>query len=402
MHTELHSQLAHKADAQQAKDIIQACVHCGFCNATCPTYQHFNDERDGPRGRIYLIKQLLETNEVSVKTQHHLDRCLSCRSCETSCPSGVEYGRLIDIGRHIVEQKVERSYINKITRWLLRKLLPYPNRFGPFVRFGQFFRPILLGSLKNVVPLKQKPGLWPAKKHARTMLALRGCAQAVATPNTNSATARVLDRLGISLVEEPEAGCCGAVDYHLSAHKDGLNAMRKNIDAWWPAIEAGAEAIVVTASGCGALVQEYGDKLAEDPIYASKAAHVSQLSCDISEVLLKEDLSQLKLGNTSTKTAFHCPCTLQHGLKLDGNVEKILQKVGVPLSKTKDAHLCCGSAGTYSILQSETSQQLLQNKLNGLMIESPQQIVTANVGCQLHLGTKSTVPVKHWIELLDQ
>ena len=402
MHTDLHSQLANQADVQQAKDIIQACVHCGFCNATCPTYQHFSDERDGPRGRIYLIKQLLETNETSNKTQHHLDRCLSCRSCETTCPSGVEYGRLIDIGRHIVEQKVERSHIDKSTRWLLRILLPYPNRFGPLVRIGQFFRPFLFGSLKNVVPLKQEPSAWPTKKNTRTMLALRGCAQAVATPNTNAAAARVLDRLGISLVEEPKAGCCGAVDYHLSAHKDGLNAMRKNIDAWWPAIEAGAEAIVVTASGCGVLVQEYGEKLSNDPAYAKKAARVSQLACDISEALLREDLSQLTLSDTSKKTAFHCPCTLQHGLKLDGTVEQILKKVGVPLSNTKDPHLCCGSAGTYSILQSETSQQLLLNKLSGLMMENPQQIVTANVGCQLHLGTKATVPVKHWIELLDQ
>ncbi|MEH6570077.1 MAG: glycolate oxidase subunit GlcF [Halioglobus sp.] len=402
MHTELHPQLATQADALQAKAIIQACVHCGFCTATCPTYQHFNDERDGPRGRIYLIKQLLETNQASEKTQLHLDRCLTCRSCETTCPSGVEYGRLLDIGRHMVEQKVSRSIMQNSIRWVLRKILPYPERFGPLLQIGQFFRPILPGALKAKVPLKQQARAWPANNHPRQMLALRGCAQAAATPNTNAAAANVLDRLGITLVEEPKAGCCGAVDYHLGAHEDGLNAMRKNIDAWWPAIEAGAEAIVIMASGCGVMVKEYGEKLAHDPRYAQQAARISKLACDISEVLLKEDLGPLKLADHTEKTAFHCPCTLQHGMQLSGKVEQILQQVGVPLTKTKDSHLCCGSAGTYSILEAKTSAQLLDNKLNALMIENPQQIVTANVGCQLHLDTKSTVPVKHWIELLDQ
>ena len=402
MHTELHPQLATQSDALQAKDIIQACVHCGFCTATCPTYQHFNDERDGPRGRIYLIKQLLETNQASEKTQLHLDRCLTCRSCETTCPSGVEYGRLIDIGRHMVEQKVARGVIQKSIRWSLRKILPYPGRFGPLLKIGQFFRPILPGALKAKVPLKQQSGTWPSNSHPRQMLALRGCAQPAATPNTNAAAANVLDRLGITLVEEPQAGCCGAVDYHLGAHEDGLNAMRKNIDAWWPAIEAGAESIVIMASGCGVMVKDYGEKLAHDPRYAEKAVRISTLACDISEVLLKEDLSSLKLANHTEKTAFHCPCTLQHGLQLNGKVEQILQQVGVPLTNTKDSHLCCGSAGTYSILEAKTSAQLLDNKLSALMLESPQQIVTANVGCQLHLNTKSTVPVKHWIELLDQ
>lgn len=402
MHTQLHPELQLQPDALQAKDIIAACVHCGFCTATCPTYQHFNDERDGPRGRIYLIKQLLETNQASEKTQHHLDRCLSCRSCETTCPSGVEYGRLIDIGRHMVEQKVPRAVGPKSIRWVLRKILPYPARFGFLLSLGQFFRPLLPQSIKLKVPLKEIKIAWPESVHTRKMLLLRGCAQPAATPNTNAAAANVLSKLGITLIEEPKAGCCGAVDYHLAAHADGLNAMRKNVDAWWPAIEAGAEAIVIMASGCGVMVKDYGDKLAQDPEYAEKAARVSALACDISEVLLKEDLSQLKLADDHKKTAFHCPCTLQHGLQLSGKVEQILQKVGVPLTRTTDAHLCCGSAGTYSLLQPKTSQQLLDNKLTGLMMESPEQIVTANIGCQLHLGSKSTIPVKHWIELLNQ
>lgn len=400
MHTELHPQLLGSTAAQEAKAIIQACVHCGFCTATCPTYQHFHDERDGPRGRIYLIKQLLEDNTVTEKTQKHLDRCLSCRSCETTCPSGVRYGRLVDIGRELTEQRVKRSSFQQVQRWALRQILPYPARFGSLLSMGQLVRPVLPAALKAKVPPKQKPSPWPKNSHPRRMLALAGCAQSVATPNTNAATARVLDKLGITLVEEPQAGCCGAVDYHLSAHEAGLNAMRKNIDAWWPALEAGAEAIVLTASGCGVMVKEYGELLANDPQYAAKAKRVSELSRDISEVLLAEDLSQLGVDR-STRTAYHCPCTLQHGLKLSGKVEKILQQAGIPLSKTKDKHLCCGSAGTYSILQANTSQQLLDKKLKALSIDNPEQIVTANVGCQLHLATKTKVPVKHWIELLD-
>lgn len=400
MQTNIHPDIAALPNAKEAEDILRSCVHCGFCNATCPTYQHFGDERDGPRGRIYLIKQLLETNEVSEKTQTHLDRCLTCRSCETTCPSGVKYGRLVDIGRGIIEQKVARSPSDRFIRWSLRKILPYPKRFGFLLFWGQLFRPLLTGKLKAKVPPKKVASPWPASSHNRKMIALAGCAQSLTTPNTNAASARVLDKVGITLVEAPKAGCCGAVDYHLGAHDDGLNAMRKNIDAWWPAIEAGAEAIVMTASGCGAMVKEYGELLADDPDYAEKAHRVAELTQDISEVLGEENLSQLKVREIKP-TAYHCPCTLQHGQQLKGGVEAILKKVGVPLTKTTDKHLCCGSAGTYSILQPETSQQLLDDKLDALSIGQPEQIVTANVGCQMHLETKADVPVKHWIELLD-
>ncbi|MGH1487324.1 MAG: glycolate oxidase subunit GlcF [Cellvibrionaceae bacterium] len=401
MQTSIHPEMAALPNVSEAEDILRACVHCGFCTATCPTYQHFGDERDGPRGRIYLIKQLLETNEVTEKTQGHLDRCLTCRSCETTCPSGVQYGRLVDIGRGIVEEKVERKPIDRFTRWALRTILPYPKRFGFLLFWGQLFRPLMFGALKAKVPPKKQASPWPASSHERKMIALAGCAQSITTPNTNAATARVLDKLGVTLVEAPEAGCCGAVDYHLAAHDDGLNAMRKNIDAWWPAIEAGAEAIVMTASGCGAMVKEYGELLADDPKYAEKAQRVTGLTKDISEVLSGEDLGVLNI-NEKKATAYHCPCTLQHGQQLKGGVEAILEKAGVPLTKTKDKHLCCGSAGTYSILQAKTSQQLLNNKLDALTIDNPEQIVTANVGCQMHLETKADVPVKHWVELLDQ
>lgn len=287
-------------------------------------------------------------------------------------------------------------------RLALRKILPYSERFGPLLYLGQFFKPLLPGALKTKVPSRRKASPWPSTSHSRVMMALAGCAQSSAAPTTNAATARVLDKLGITLVEAPEAGCCGAVSYHLSAHEEGLNFMRRNIDAWWPAIEAGAEAIVMTASGCGAMVQDYGHLLRHDPVYANKAKRVSELMKDISEVLLAEDLSRLDLQTNPEKVAFHCPCTLQHAMQKNGLVEQVLAKAGVNLTKTKDKHLCCGSAGTYSIMQPEMSQRLLKNKLEALTIEQPDRIVTANIGCQLHLETKAKVPVQHWVELLDR
>lgn len=399
MQTRIHEKFAGRDDVAEAEKILRTCVHCGFCNATCPTYQQLGDERDGPRGRIYLIKQLLETGEVGTASRTHLDRCLTCRSCETTCPSGVRYGRLADIGRGIVEEQLKRPTGQAFKRWLIRKILPYPARFKPFVQLGRLFKPLLPRSLKAKIPPAQKPGAWPAPRHSRRMLVLAGCAQSVTTPNTNTAAARVLDKLGISLIVAPEAGCCGAVSYHLAAHDEGLHFMRRNIDAWWPHIENGIEAIVITASGCGATIKEYGELLHHDVDYADKAKRVSELTRDLSEVLLAEDLGKLKLTK-QPKTAVHCPCTLQHALKLDGAVEKILTRAGVELAQTTDKHLCCGSAGTYSLLQPEMSQQLLDNKLKALTIDAPGQIVTANVGCQLHLASKASVPVRHWIETL--
>ncbi|MBV1787478.1 glycolate oxidase subunit GlcF [Marinobacterium sp. D7] len=400
MKTEILQHYQSTPEGQEAEAILRTCVHCGFCTATCPTYQELNDERDGPRGRIYLIKQLLETDEVSEKTRTHLDRCLTCRSCETTCPSGVEYGRLVDIGRGLIEQKLQRPPSERLMRWGLRKILPYPKRFGALLKAGQTFRPLLPEALKRKLPPKRQASPWPQQRHERVMLALAGCAQSSAAPNTNAAAARVLDRLGITLVEAPDAGCCGAVSYHLSAHDEGLDFMRRNIDAWWPAVEAGCEAIVMTASGCGAMVQEYGHLLRHDPAYADKAARISALTRDIGEILLAEDLSRLKT-RAQGRIAVHCPCTLQHAMKQGGVVEQVLKKAGFELAQTRDNHLCCGSAGTYSILQPQMSQRLLANKLEALTGDHPERIVTSNIGCQLHLETKSEVPVQHWIELLD-
>lgn len=405
MQTSIHSKFKNNPESQEADGILRNCVHCGFCTATCPTYQLLGDELDSPRGRIYLIKNVLEGATVTRKTQVHLDRCLTCRSCETTCPSGVRYSRLLDIGRNIVEQEVPRPFTEVLMRWGLRQVLPRPKLFAVLLKTGQLFSPILPVSLQKKIPPRRASTTWPiVAQDQRTMLVLDGCAQPSTSPNTNAATARVLNRLGITLLRAPQASCCGAVNYHLSAHQAGLNNMRRNIDAWWPYIEAGAEAIVMTASGCGAMVNEYVDLFKNDPDYADKAKRISELSKDISEILVNEDLESLTTSSpvNNTRIAFHSPCTLQHAQQITGTIETILQQAGFNLTHVTDSHLCCGSSGTYSILQPELSQQLLDNKLSALQNEQPECIVTANIGCQLHMETKATVPVKHWIELLDE
>ena len=402
MQTNISEQYLDTEAGREADAILRSCVHCGFCTATCPTYQLLGDELDGPRGRIYLIKQLLEGKATTRKTQLHLDRCLTCRACETTCPSGVHYGRLVDIGRELISKQTRRSLWQIAQRTLLRKLIPFPARFSRFVSIGRLFSPLLPASIKRKIPIEQVPLAPPQQQHSRRMLVLQGCAQSVATPNTNAATACILDKLGIELQQADAAGCCGAVSHHLSATSEASDFIRRNIDAWWPYVEAGTEAIIITASGCGIMVKEYGDLLKHDSDYAKKAQRISELTCDISEVLAREDLSTLKFNSEHRRVAFHSPCTLQHGLKLNGVVENILSQAGFTLTHVEDAHLCCGSAGTYSILQPKLSRQLLSNKLAALESDTPEIIVTANIGCQLHLGSKATVPVKHWLELLNE
>ena len=406
MQTNISNQFLNNLHIKDAENILRSCVHCGFCTATCPTYQLLGDELDGPRGRIYLIKQVLEGNEISSKTQTHLDRCLTCRSCETTCPSGVRYGRLVEIGREIVDQQVPRSLLQTIPRLLLRKIVPYPRRFAPIYKLGLLFRPILPAALKRKLPLPQSSGNTISTTKARKMLVLQGCVQSVVTPQTNQAAARILAKLGIELLAAPDAGCCGAVSHHLSAAEEGLDFMRRNIDAWWPHIEPeveqGAEAIIITASGCGTIVKDYAELLKHDPQYADRAKIVSALAKDISEIIRDQDLSSLANKQANIKVAFHSPCTLQHGQQLNGVVESILQQAGFSLTGVQDAHLCCGSAGTYSILQPKLSSQLLDNKLSALLDEEPDIIATANIGCQMHMASKARVPVKHWLEVIDE
>lgn len=402
MQTHIAAFVKDSPEGREAETILRKCVHCGFCTATCPTYQLLGDELDGPRGRIYLIKQLLEGQPVSERTQRHLDRCLTCRSCETTCPSGVDYHRLADIGRGLVDRQVPRPLSQRLIRWGLRTVLPYPQRFAPLLRLSRQVRRILPAPLKAAVPLARMAGPWPdAASSERTMLVLDGCMQSSIAPDINAAAARVLARLGIRLQRVAKAGCCGAISYHLNAQAEGLDFMRRNIDAWWPAIEQGIEAIVMTASGCGVTVREYGHLLHDDPRYAAKAARVSALTRDLGEVLAQADMSALGQPGRGRRIAFHSPCTLQHGQRLGGVVEGVLRRLGFALTPVADAHLCCGSAGTYSILQPRLSGQLRANKLQALQAGEPESIATANVGCLTHLQNGASVPVRHWIELVD-
>lgn len=416
MQTNLADFIKNSPEGQEAEAILRVCVHCGFCLATCPTYQLLGDELDSPRGRIYLMKQVLEGQPVTQKTQLHLDRCLTCRACETVCPSGVRYGRLLDIGRGIVEQRIGRSVKAGAMRYALRRVLPDSGIFALLLSLGQLARPLLPRSLKDSVPAGARAaGTWPVARHSRKMLVLDGCVQPALAPNINAAAARVLDKFGISLVRAAQAGCCGAVSYHLNAQQEGLDYMRRNVDAWWPYVEdkvengigQGVEAIVMTASGCGVTVKEYGHLLRHDSVYAEKAAYISELTKDLSEIVSAE-FDQSGLVDNSTlsteiaKLSFHSPCTLQHGMQIRGMVEKILVAAGFELTAVADAHLCCGSAGTYSILQPQLSQQLLKNKVAALESGAPAQIVTANIGCLTHLQSGTLLPVRHWIEVLDE
>ena len=412
MQTQLAPEYRARADGQQAEAILRKCVHCGFCTATCPTYQLLGDELDGPRGRIYLIKQVLEGAQPTRKTQMHLDRCLTCRNCETTCPSGVQYGHLVDIGRKIVDEKVPRPLGEKALRWALKEGLPSP-LFAPAMKAGQAVRGLLPAALKAKVPASQPAGAWPTRTHARKVLMLAGCVQPAMLPGINTATARVLDAVGIETVIAAKAGCCGAVKFHLNDQEGGRAEMRANIDAWWPLVEAGGvEAIVMNASGCGVTVKEYGHILQGDAQYAAKAARISALTRDLSELLphmLPELASKLqgRVQQPDTLYAYHPPCTLQHGQQLRGGVEAHLNQLGFRLRTARsEAHLCCGSAGTYSVLNPGLASQLRDRKLGALAEafgeQPPDMILSANIGCITHLQSGTGTPVRHWVEVLDQ
>ena len=406
MQTKLADFIKNTPEGDEAEAILSKCVHCGFCNATCPTYQLLGDERDGPRGRIYLIKQVLEGKPVTLSTQSHLDRCLTCRNCETTCPSGVQYARLADIGRKVVEQRVTRPLAQRVARAALRQVLPRSWLFVPALRAGQLLRPLLPAALRAKVPARQDAGAAPPTPpiaHGRRMLLLDGCVQPGMAPNINAATARVLDALGVQLIVAPKAGCCGAIRYHLNEQEGGLDDMRRNIDAWWPQVEAGVEAILMTASGCGATVKEYGHLLRHDPAYAAKAARVSALTRDLSEILpaFEAELRARLKGKIDTRVAYHPPCTLQHGQQIRGKVEGLLRALGVDVRLCADSQLCCGSAGTYSLLQPELARRLRDDKLAKLAATGAELIVSANIGCQSHLQAGTVTPVQHWIELID-
>lgn len=405
MQTNLTELIKATREGQEAEEILRRCVHCGFCNATCPTYQLLGDELDGPRGRIYLMKQVMEGQLPTRKTLLHLDRCLTCRNCETTCPSGVEYGRLVEIGRHLTEQQVQRPWLELVQRSVLRNVLPRAWLFTPLLRTGQIMRSVLPKQLAKKIPAHQAPTARPKRAHATKMILLEGCVQPGMSPNINAASARVLDRLGIELIASERAGCCGAIRAHLSDAEGGLQDARRNIDLWLPMLEAGAQALLMTASGCGSMVKEYGKLLAHDLEYADKAKTVSAATLDISEVLFNQaaQISNLA-GSTASKkhVVYHPPCTLQHAQKITGKVEHVLSLAGIKTSRCADSHLCCGSAGTYSILQPGLSTALRDQKLRNLHATGAHQIVSANIGCITHLQSGTDTPVLHWIELLDQ
>lgn len=409
MQTQLADFIRDTPEGREAEEILRKCVHCGFCTATCPTYQLLGDELDGPRGRIYLIKQVLEGQPATEKTRLHLDRCLTCRACESTCPSGVQYARLADIGRRVVETQVPRTGADRLARTALRAFVPSRDTFGAALGLGRRFRSLLPRVLADKVADAPLVGAWPAPRHRRRMIVLAGCVQPAMYPGINAATARVLDRLGISLIESAGAGCCGAVRFHLHDQDGGRDDARRNIDAWWPAIESGeVEAIVVTASGCGVQVKEYDHLLRHDPAYADKAARVAALARDVAEVIAAEQDGLVALLKASARRpgvkriAFHSPCSLQHGQQIRGVVESLLTAAGLDLVPVRDGHICCGSAGTYSLLQPKMATMLRDNKVAALQECEPDCIVSANVGCIAHLSAVSEVNIRHWIELIDE
>jgi glycolate oxidase iron-sulfur subunit len=404
MQTQLAAPFKNTREGQEAEAILRKCVHCGFCTATCPTYQLLGDELDGPRGRIYLIKQVLEGQQATRKTQLHLDRCLTCRNCESTCPSGVQYGHLVDIGRKIVEEQVPRPAPEKALRWALKEGLPSP-WFSPAMKLGQAVRGLLPPALQGKVPEPRPSRPWPTRTHPRKMLMLAGCVQPAMAPNINVATARVLDVAGIQTVVAAAAGCCGGVKFHLNDQEGGLREMQRNIDAWWPLVQSGVEAIVMNASGCGVTVKEYGHYLAHDAAYADRAQRISELTCDLSELLpglLPSLKPHVRLASRGP-LAYHPPCTLQHGQQLRGGVEQCLTELGFDVATARvESHLCCGSAGTYSVLQPEIATALRDRKLGHLSERQPQTIVSANIGCISHLQSGTATPVRHWVEILDE
>jgi glycolate oxidase iron-sulfur subunit len=402
MQTKLSAEFAGTADGAEAEAILRKCVHCGFCNATCPTYQLLGDELDGPRGRIYLIKQLLEGGEVTRSTQRHLDRCLTCRNCETTCPSGVEYGHLVEIGRRLTDERVGRPPAEQAVRWLLKEGLTSP-LFAPVLKAGRMLRPLLPQVLKNKVAsgARAEPRRAAAREHDRKVLLLGGCVQPAMRPQINAATVRVLDAAGIQAMSAAGEGCCGALRTHLSDREGGLDDMRRNIDAWWPLLGS-VEAIVVNASGCSQMIKEYGYELRHDREYADKARRVSALTRDLSELLPDIGLAlKDRVSRSGPRLAFHSPCTLQHGQELRG-VDAQLAALGFDVKVPADSHLCCGSAGTYSVLQPELANELRDRKLGNLKALAAECIVSANIGCIQHLQSGTTLPVRHWIELLDE
>lgn len=423
MKVELAEQFRDTELGREAESLLQPCVICGQCEPVCPTFRLLDEGWDGPRGRIYLTRlfmegkapeatslppalsfKMLEGRSLGENLQLHLDRCLSCRSCETSCPKGVRYGRLLDIGRELVEQSVRRPLKERLYRRAVRFIIPHRDRFTAVLRAGQMLRRFLPADLRARVPERRAAGAWPRRAHARHMVIWQGCVQPALAPDINAAAARVLDRFGIRLTPAHD-GCCGVMSHHMSATDEARDFMRKNIDALWPHVEAGVEALVLTASACGMHFREYGQLLHDDPTYRDKAQRVSELTRDIAEIVAeewKDAPTDTAASQPVRRIVFQSSCSLQHGEKLNGVVEKLLKRAGFRLLPVTYSFMCCGAAGAYSLLQREMSEALRARKLETLLASRPAAIATANIGCLAHLAAASPVPVRHWIELLDE
>lgn len=391
------------ARGREAQELLRACVHCGFCLPACPTYRVAGSELDSPRGRIYLIKQMVEGAPASETTRRHLDRCLTCRACERACPSGVQYGRLVDLGRELVEERTQRPARERWLRLALTEILSRRGLVSVALRAGRWLGPVLPGRIRDRIPAPAVPAAWPEARHGRRMAVLEGCVQPALAPGINVAAARVLDQLGVSLVRLRDEACCGALCHHLGRTGRALEQARRNVDSCIALLDAGAEAIVSTASACGLMVKDYARLLAEDPAYAARARRVSAATRDLSEVVSVDALAKLVVGRgNGSAVAWQAPCTLQHGQAIAGRAEALLEAAGLRLTPVRDAKLCCGSAGTYSLLQPELSAELCGRKVDALMEGSPDVIATANIGCLEHLRVASPVPVRHWVELVDE
>lgn len=401
MRARFSTEVMDSRNGAEMASILRACVHCGFCNATCPTYRLKSDELDGPRGRIYLIKSMLEDEAISTSSQMHLDRCLICRACETTCPSGVRFGRLLELARPLVEERVGRSGWERLKRWLIRYIVPHPRRFSALMVVARIFKPVCPAVLRELVPTAATGDAGhKAVSHARKMVLLDGCVQQALAPAINAAAGEVFDRLGVQLLSFPRSVCCGAVPYHLGALHEARRYARANIEVWSAALDAGAEAVVTTSTGCAMMLKEYAELLADDPTYAKRAARVANLVVDPCEVIDAEELGRVYQAKSSPAIAFHAPCTLEHGLHAAGRTQACLRAVGFELTSVPDAHLCCGSAGSFSLLQPQLATQLLDQTLTALQSEAPTAIASANIGCIMHLRRRADRPVMHWLELI--
>ena len=400
---------------QRANEILRTCVHCGFCTATCPTYQVLGDELDSPRGRIYLIKDMLENQRTpDAKTVKHIDRCLSCLACMTTCPSGVHYMHLVDHARAYIEKHYDRPWSDRALRWLLARILPYPGRFRLALFGAKLARPfrglvpdarlraMLDMAPKHIPPVSRNDdpqSFHPTGPRRKRVALMTGCAQKAVNTDINDATIRLLRRFGCEVVVAEGAGCCGALTHHMGREDESHATAAKNIRAWCAEMDGqGLDAIVINTSGCGTTVKDYGHMFRNDPL-AEDAARVSSLAMDISELLMQLDLPE---GTDKELTvAYHAACSLQHGQQIKTHPKTLLKRAGFKIVEPTDPHLCCGSAGTYNLMQPEISAELKARKVKTLEARNPDLIAAGNIGCMMQIGSATGLPIVHTVELLD-